>query len=432
MENLNIKDYLQLNSDTTTKTKKPVEYKYTLVFDNGSDFIIERETGRGIKRQLCFIASENLLYIRDPKTNKDNPINSKASIRAFFDRDDNVRNLEFKNEFFRSHHISDFSYVLNNLHKEKKEIKRFLIQRGMNPYEYISTPRYGSSTYVDVLDNTGDLDGLLKIFKLVDKYRDKLVKKNGEYTPQINAEFMAFLYSIKKKFSIDYVNIFLDIYTSYDSKLKIDLSNYANGTYTSEYKYHEFEAIIDNYNVDFKRYLTYLFRDLYAEGISTIDNHILREYDDCLNMQKEIYGKVRDKYPTHFKESHDKIVLVYNLNLQYFKEKKIQELKIHNQFLEYSNGKYSVIVAKTSQDLIQEGIDLHHCVGSYVDKVQNGECSIFFLRKIDEIDKSLITIEVIKDRIIQVRGLCERLMDDEERKFLMEWTKVKGLKLISE
>ena len=149
-------------------------------------------------------------------------------------------------------------------------------------------------------------------------------------------------------------------------------------------------------------------------------------------MQKEIYGKVKDKYPTHFKETHDRTVLIYNLNLEYFKEKKIEELNIHNKFLEFSDKNYSIIVAKTSQDLIEEGINLHHCVGSYVNKVKNAECSIFFLRKTDDIDTSLITIEVVEDKIYQVRGLCERRMDEDERKFLNKWCKTKGLTLVGE
>ena len=210
------------------------------------------------------------------------------------------------------------------------------------------------------------------------------------------------------------------------------MSDYDHYNHTGIWKFVNFERLIEDFNLDFKRFCTYLFRDLYSEGIVTIEGKILEDYYDCLNMQKEIYGKVKDKYPTHFKETHDRTVLIYNLNLEYFKEKKIEELNIHNKFLEFSDKNYSIIVAKTSQDLIEEGINLHHCVGSYVNKVKNAECSIFFLRKTDDIDTSLITIEVVEDKIYQVRGLCERLMDEDERKFLNKWCKTKGLTLVGE
>ena len=147
-------------------------------------------------------------------------------------------------------------------------------------------------------------------------------------------------------------------------------------------------------------------------------------------MQVNIYGKVKEKYPEHLKEFHDRVCLIFNLNQEYFKEQRVLKLKEHNKNLEFSNNKYTVFCAKTSQDLIEEG--LHHCVGSYVNKVNRGDCSIFFLRKVDEPDISLITIEVIDDKILQVRGLCERYMNDEERNFFNKWIKEKELKLISE
>ena len=52
MEKLNIKDYLQINDTTPVKKKEPTSYNFSLVFDNGSDFVIERSTNNKTKRQL--------------------------------------------------------------------------------------------------------------------------------------------------------------------------------------------------------------------------------------------------------------------------------------------------------------------------------------------------------------------------------------------
>ena len=150
-------------------------------------------------------------------------------------------------------------------------------------------------------------------------------------------------------------------------------------------------------------------------------------------MQVTIYGKIKDKYPEHFKETHDKLTLKYNLNKEYFLNKKIEKFNEINNSLEYKDDQYIVFPARTSQELIDEGVNLHHCVGSYVNKVANAECAIFFLRKVRDIENSLITIELRdENRIVQVRGLCERLMDDSERKFLHKWCKNKGLMLVGE
>ena len=75
-----------------------------------------------------------------------------------------------------------------------------------------------------------------------------------------------------------------------------------------------------------------------------------------------------------------------------------------------------------SSELIDEGISLHHCVGSYVDKVNSGKTSILFLRRADAPSESLITIEYQDGAIKQVRGLCERLMNEKERKFFIEFS----------
>ena len=106
MEKLNIKDYLQINDTTPVKKKEPTSYNFSLVFDNGSDFVIERSTNNKIKRQLCFIANENLLFIRDPKGNKDKPLTTERQIKDFFVMDDNIKGLEFKNNFFNSYLVN--------------------------------------------------------------------------------------------------------------------------------------------------------------------------------------------------------------------------------------------------------------------------------------------------------------------------------------
>lgn len=432
MEQLSIKDYLQLNIDKTTKKSKPTEYTFSLIFDNGSDFIIQRDTSRGIKRQLCFIASDNLLFIRDPKSKKDSPITSKTQIENFLQNDSSLQQIgEFKNKYFQCSYIDNFSYRLLNLHSKIYETFRQLVKYGINPDEYISTSNYNKNRELDQLNNL-DFNKLSKIIKICQDDKVLLDRKDKEYNKQLNTDFVTFLYSIYDKYSIDYVRLFLDIYNNSDSRVEPYINDYVEDDLKVYYVWRRFNNLLENYNLDFRRFCTYLFQDLYSQGIPEIDNRILELYDDTLSMQVNIYGKVKEKYPEHLKEFHDRACLIFNLNEEYFREQKILQLKEHNKNLEFSNKEYIIVCAKTSQDLIEEGINLHHCVGSYVNKVNRGDCSIFFLRKAEEPDTSLITIEVIDDEVLQVRGLCERLMDDEERNFFNKWLKEKKLKLISE
>lgn len=191
--------------------------------------------------------------------------------------------------------------------------------------------------------------------------------------------------------------------------------------------------MIKNYNLNFKSYIDYLFDDLYIQGIARIEDNIISLYDDTLNMQSLMFeGKIKDKYPKHLKETHDKETLIYNLNVEYFEHQ--TAVKLHNtcKELEYSDDNYCIIVPEDSSELIDEGVSLHHCVGSYVDKVNRGKTSILFLREANRRNESLITIEYQDGVIKQVRGLCERYLNDKERKFFDKWCKKFNLTVAGE
>lgn len=63
-----------------------------------------------------------------------------------------------------------------------------------------------------------------------------------------------------------------------------------------------------------------------------------------------------------------------------------------------------LVVPKDGTELKREGEALHHCVGSYIDKVARGETNIFFVRKEKEPDKPYFTLEFKNNRIVQCRG----------------------------
>jgi len=59
---------------------------------------------------------------------------------------------------------------------------------------------------------------------------------------------------------------------------------------------------------------------------------------------------------------------------------------------------------KDSAELIAEGKALNHCVGGYANRHATGQCTILFIRKIDEPDKPYFTVEVIHNQVTQCRG----------------------------
>ena len=69
----------------------------------------------------------------------------------------------------------------------------------------------------------------------------------------------------------------------------------------------------------------------------------------------------------------------------------------------------------TMQSVVQEGASLNHCVASYVDGMVNEEYAILFLRKKEDLEKSLVTLQVRDGRVVQARGQSNRAPTKEEQ-----------------
>lgn len=64
-----------------------------------------------------------------------------------------------------------------------------------------------------------------------------------------------------------------------------------------------------------------------------------------------------------------------------------------------------LVVPKDWDEIRKEGEALHHCVGTYVDKVAKGETMILFVRKMDEPDIPYFTLEYKGSKVAQCRGI---------------------------
>lgn len=64
---------------------------------------------------------------------------------------------------------------------------------------------------------------------------------------------------------------------------------------------------------------------------------------------------------------------------------------------------------------------LHHCVGSYTERVADGKCVILFLRKCSDESKPFYTIEVHGQEVVQVRGMGNCGMTPEVKTFVAAW-----------
>lgn len=189
--------------------------------------------------------------------------------------------------------------------------------------------------------------------------------------------------------------------------------------------------IHDNYNYsNLKKLTLYLFREIRMnQGIESPSSGatLLRDY---IKMSTEL-NQEYEKYPKSLKKEHDTTMLNYKVQQNESKKREFVEAVNDDNYkqLEYKKKELSVISPKEMKDLIREGSELSHCVASYVSAIVNKQCQIMFLRRTEDVDTPLATIEVRGDNVRQARGYDNRNLNNKEKEFVKEWADKKKLRL---
>lgn len=208
-------------------------------------------------------------------------------------------------------------------------------------------------------------------------------------------------------------------------------------------------TLVNHYNYDLKTLFAYCRKKGWSSGDNRYRYYFayerrqlvnpeetteqIRAYDyDCINylrdyarMALDVYGENYEKYPEDLANAHDTASALhqaraYNINAEKF------EATIKKE-LEWKNKDFVVVYPKTADEIIAEGKKLRHCVGSYVHSVVRGECSIVFLRKKDDADTPLVTIEISGGNIRQARGFGNSSPTYDARMALQDYAKEKKL-----
>ena len=158
-------------------------------------------------------------------------------------------------------------------------------------------------------------------------------------------------------------------------------------------------------------------------GIIHFQNWIIKNkvdietYKDYMRMVNYLNYPLNEQTacPKNISAAHTQIIELFNLKKQ--EEKELAEKKEKAETIEKFKKRYEINknlemevdgflfkIPQNSDDLIREGTELHHCVGSYVEKYMNGETTILFIRHKKDPDKPLYTMEWKKREVVQVRS----------------------------
>ena len=87
----------------------------------------------------------------------------------------------------------------------------------------------------------------------------------------------------------------------------------------------------------------------------------------------------------------------------------------------YEDDKYVIRPFATLESLYKESSEQNNCVRTYAERYANKECELYYLREKNNIDKSLVTIEVVNNKVVQARVKNNNLPSDKLSKVIKKW-----------
>jgi len=407
---VNIKDYF-LDKDPKSYSKAVCSYEVLL--QNNTDFIISRKTAK-MDRQLVILVSQGMFYFKEGKSGRIEEV-TLTKLKAYLKdlRDDSIALEQVL-----------WLPVLGKdtvEHLEKIISSDVFVDMGRHN---VLTEINGPGWYSEYWEQNKKL--FIKLHSIYPTITDKNTNKYRSSLPII--------FELDKRYGYNEAIYFAELLLQsgidrYTSSVARDW-NYRNAENENIDLKGFLQLLAEPYSLNLRRLIEYIFFDAYSQGIVKIDEYFWKTYEDYLSMQIKIFGKIKEKYPKYLKTEHDVMALKVNMSEIVAKCENFADRSAEISDLAYSGKKYSIVIPDTPQQLADEGINLSHCVGSYADRIINGDCHILFLRKTHAPDQSLVTLQLCRNRINQAEGNHRRRINEEERKFLKIWGQEKQIQII--
>lgn len=145
-----------------------------------------------------------------------------------------------------------------------------------------------------------------------------------------------------------------------------------------------------------------------SHGQTTLSENEAQIYKDYLDMAKDLGWDLKNdtiKLPKDLHRRHDEAAIEINIKLAGEGIKLADDSLIKRRAkYNFEMGDYLIRCAVSANEIIREGKTLQHCVGGYAQRHMSGALTICFLRRKDAPHKSLYTIEMQGNRLMQVHG----------------------------
>lgn len=157
-----------------------------------------------------------------------------------------------------------------------------------------------------------------------------------------------------------------------------------------------------------KQFSMYYYGNMFLSTTSEAARKLCHPIGGIANLWKdylemcELLDVEAAKFPKNIKSVHDDMMTARLARENAVIDKKIDA--IASQYDNYkTTSKYlDIIVPRCTKDFIDEGVAQHNCVAGYSQRVADGRCRIFFIRRKEAPDQSYITAECTKSGLGQL------------------------------
>lgn len=139
---------------------------------------------------------------------------------------------------------------------------------------------------------------------------------------------------------------------------------------------------------------------------------------DCIRLNMDL-TKDNVLFPKNLYTAHQNTIKQVKLKADEELNKKIvKRADVGNKKYYFEYGNLVIRAASSTEELINEGKTLSHCVGTYADKYASGETTILLIRKLNDLNTPFYTVEIKRESIVQVRGKKNCAATEEVNDFM--------------
>ena len=277
----------------------------------------------------------------------------------------------------------------------------------------------------------------LRLYEVLERWF--VFKKNPEFKNLpgeieiIDAYKMASGLKPKREVTDDFFH-FLDARTRYFPGNRGDAS-------LSHFSISKTMALVEHFHYNFK-HLIYYYYDCCAfrQGITSAQScsELLMDYRISM---KELKSNRVEKYPKSLKLAHDvasyRLSMLRDAQLEKNFSNAVSKESYHSfcdENIRVKLESFSILSPESISDIVFEGSQLNHCVGSYTERIISDSCRVYFLRKNEEKEKPWVTIAVspYSENLYSISMVKQKLNLDPPKNAVMailKWAKEKELKI---